>query len=113
MPGASVANARERGRRERGAPAADRAQSPCLLFSASIFFSSSAFSASRLKVAPFCMGGELEEGLSVLTVLLLHEDEAQELVGEPVVERDQPAQAGVLERIEPEVDDDLPAYLYR
>src|SRR6266581_9374512 len=81
MPGASVANARERGRRERGAPAADRAQSPCWLFSASIFFSSSAFSASRLKVAPF-LGGELEEGLGVLTDLLLHEGEAPELVGE-------------------------------
>ena len=39
------------------APASDQGQSPRWLFSASIFFSSSAFSASRLKVAPFCMGG--------------------------------------------------------
>ena len=30
---------------------------PCWLFSISIFFSSSCFSASKLNVAPFCIGG--------------------------------------------------------
>ena len=38
-------------------PPLPRLTEPCWLFSISIFFSSSAFSASRLKLAPFCIGG--------------------------------------------------------
>src|SRR5262245_35672155 len=44
---------------------------------------------------------ELEEGLSVLRHLLLHEDEPPELVDEPVVVRQRPGDARPLERIEP------------
>ena len=51
---------------------------------------------------------ELDEGFGGLAHHLLHEYKSPELVGEPVVEIQRSAQAGALEWIEPQVDQDRP-----
>src|SRR5882672_3408056 len=56
---------------------------------------------------------ELEKGLRVLRYLLLHKDEAPELVYEPVLVEERAGQARALERIQTEVDEDRPIDLDR
>ena len=74
-------------------------------------FAISALTASRLKLAPRCIGGILEEGLEFLAHHLLDEHEAPELVLEPVEVllraffRAVVGPAGALERIEAQVGD--------
>ena len=84
---------------------------------AAMAFSICAFTASRLKLAPFCIGGILDRGLGHLGHFLLHKDEAPELVGEPVVECERAVvavgQAGALERVETKIDQDRPVDLDR
>src|SRR5206468_5027000 len=58
-------------------------------------------------------GRELDEGLGVLPDLLLHEDEAPELVHEPVVVGDRSADPRALEGIETEIDENGPVDLDR
>ena len=73
--------------------------------------------ASRLKLAPFCIGGKSTNVCASLRDLLLHEDEAPELVAEEVERtpgsRCVPWEARALERIEAQVGDDRPVDLRR
>ena len=78
----------------------------CRLAAASIC----AFTASRLKLAPFCIGGILDGRLGELRHFLLDEHEAPELVLEPLKYSCAPSsvplsgQVQALERVEAQVD---------
>ena len=76
-----------------------------------------ALTASRLKLAPFCIGGNSIAVWASFADLLLHELETPELVDKPVVESERAPYrrwaARALERIEPEVGEDRPIDLDR
>src|SRR5262249_24197404 len=57
--------------------------------------------------------GVIQEGLRVLGDRILDEDEAPELVGEPVIVRQRAGQPRALKGIEPEIDQDGPIDLDR